>query len=96
MGTAKQLQSTIQQTLAGTLAWTAPEMLREHPTSKKCDVYSYAIILWELVSFELPFQGVAELMIPARVINGEVCDLTFIYLVHFSLKISASCYSKWV
>ena len=44
----------------------------EQPASKKCDVYSYAIILWELATFELPFEGVGELMIPEKVLNGEV------------------------
>ena len=51
----------------------------EQPASKKCDVYSYAIILWELATFELPFEGVGELMIPEKVLNGEVHVYNIMY-----------------
>jgi serine/threonine protein kinase len=41
----------------GTWAWSAPEMLLREPYCDKADVYSFAIVLWELVIFKLPLVG---------------------------------------
>jgi serine/threonine protein kinase len=35
----------------------APELLTKGEVSAKCDVYSYAIILWEMLTSEHPFRG---------------------------------------
>eukprot|EP01125_Pyxidicula_operculata_P011575 TRINITY_DN3792_c0_g3_i1.p1 TRINITY_DN3792_c0_g3~~TRINITY_DN3792_c0_g3_i1.p1 ORF type:complete len:1898 (+),score=455.03 TRINITY_DN3792_c0_g3_i1:41-5695(+) len=36
--------------------WLAPEIMFEHPFTEKSDIYSYGIILWEIVSREHPFE----------------------------------------
>jgi serine/threonine protein kinase len=36
-------------TQCGTVAWTAPEIFLGERYSEKADVYSYSVILWELV-----------------------------------------------
>ncbi|XP_045129407.1 probable serine/threonine-protein kinase DDB_G0268876 isoform X2 [Portunus trituberculatus] len=43
--------------IRGTPAWMAPELLTKGDVSTKCDVYSYAIILWEMLSTSHPFKG---------------------------------------
>ena len=35
----------------------APELLTNGEVSPKCDVYSFAIILWEMLTATQPFQG---------------------------------------
>ncbi|ELP84496.1 serine-threonine protein kinase, putative [Entamoeba invadens IP1] len=35
--------------------WLAPEVISEHRTTPKVDVYSYGIVLWELVTNKVPF-----------------------------------------
>ena len=35
----------------------APEFLRGSPPSPRCDVYSLAILLWQLDTREVPFTG---------------------------------------
>ncbi len=35
---------------AGTIAWTAPEILRHETYNEKSDVYSFAIVMWEMMS----------------------------------------------
>ena len=52
--------------------WTFCQMLKEGRASPKCDVYSYAIVLWELVSFQFPFKGLTIFRIMTKVTNGEV------------------------
>ncbi|CAI9086912.1 OLC1v1020840C1 [Oldenlandia corymbosa var. corymbosa] len=41
----------------GTYRWMAPEMIKEKAYSRKVDVYSFGIVLWELTTALLPFQG---------------------------------------
>uniref|UniRef100_A0A915K197 non-specific serine/threonine protein kinase n=1 Tax=Romanomermis culicivorax TaxID=13658 RepID=A0A915K197_ROMCU len=40
---------------AGTLIYKAPELLRGMPATTKCDVYSYAFVVWQLVTRRQPF-----------------------------------------
>ncbi|KAK8919288.1 Serine/threonine-protein kinase HT1 [Platanthera zijinensis] len=41
----------------GTYRWMAPEMIKEKPYTRKVDVYSFGIVLWELTTALIPFQG---------------------------------------
>ena len=41
----------------GTPAWMAPEVIRNDPVNDKCDVYSFAIVLWELMTRQTPWEG---------------------------------------
>lgn len=56
-GIARVKSNTSTMTTTGTIAWTAPEILRHEPYNEKSDVYSYAIVLWEIVNEgEIPFE----------------------------------------
>jgi len=39
----------------GTYRWMAPEVIRHDPYSGKADVYSFAVILWQLLTHDEPF-----------------------------------------
>ncbi|KAF5817327.1 putative protein kinase TKL-Pl-4 family [Helianthus annuus] len=39
----------------GTYRWMAPEMIKEKKHTKKIDVYSFAIVMWELLTALTPF-----------------------------------------
>ncbi|XP_064971410.1 serine/threonine/tyrosine-protein kinase HT1-like isoform X1 [Musa acuminata AAA Group] len=41
----------------GTYRWMAPEMIKEKPYTRKVDVYSFGIVLWELTTALVPYQG---------------------------------------
>jgi len=48
-------------------------MMKRDPVSKMCDVYSYGIFVWELVTRELPFSNVfPQFMVMNKVVLGEV------------------------
>mmetsp|Transcript_37370 Transcript_37370/g.90831 ORF Transcript_37370/g.90831 Transcript_37370/m.90831 type:complete len:987 (-) Transcript_37370:55-3015(-) len=42
----------------GTYRWMAPECIRHEKYSYRCDVYSFAVMMWQLVSREEPFNNV--------------------------------------
>ena len=57
-GTARSLDhTTAQSTVTGTYRWMAPEIVSDPNAriNKKCDVYSYAMVLYELVTCKKPF-----------------------------------------
>src|SRR4051812_10530660 len=57
-GLAKfQVDHDPSTTFCGTLPWTAPEVFLGVGYSEKADVYSYAIVLWELVTRTEPYLG---------------------------------------
>ncbi|ESW10079.1 hypothetical protein PHAVU_009G179100 [Phaseolus vulgaris] len=41
----------------GTYRWMAPEMIKEKHHTKKVDVYSFGIVLWELLTGKTPFDN---------------------------------------
>jgi len=45
-------------TFVGTVAWMAPEVIRNEPCSEKVDIWSYGVVLWELLSGEIPYKDV--------------------------------------
>ncbi|KAK3143748.1 hypothetical protein QOZ80_4AG0304440 [Eleusine coracana subsp. coracana] len=54
------------KSVAGTPEWMAPEFLRGEPSNEKCDVYSFGVILWELLTMQQPWSGLS----PAQVVGA--------------------------
>ncbi|KAH9421435.1 Mitogen-activated protein kinase kinase kinase 7 [Dermatophagoides pteronyssinus] len=53
-GTAREKQDTMSINL-GTPCWMAPEVFRSKKYTEKCDVFSWGIILWEVLSRKAPY-----------------------------------------
>ncbi|XP_047330705.1 serine/threonine-protein kinase STY13-like [Impatiens glandulifera] len=56
----------------GTYRWMAPEMIQHRPYSQKVDVYSFGIVLWELITGQLPFQNMTAVQAAFAVVNKGV------------------------
>jgi serine/threonine protein kinase len=41
----------------GTPHWMAPEILRGEKYSSAADVYSFGVILWEMMTLDIPYRG---------------------------------------
>ena len=56
----------------GTYRWMAPEVIRHERYSKKADVFSFGMILFELLTHQLPFADLAPLQAAVSVaLNDE-------------------------
>lgn len=53
----------------GTYRWMAPEMIQHRPYNQKVDVYSFGIVLWELITGMLPFQNMTAVQAAFAVVN---------------------------
>lgn len=56
----------------GTYQWMAPEILRNSYYNEKADVYSYGIVLWELISGECPYNGLDGIQVAIGVLNDKI------------------------
>jgi serine/threonine protein kinase len=54
----------------GSLRYMAPEVADGLPYNYKADVYSFGIILWELVAGKKPFEGLNRDLFYERVVHG--------------------------
>nr|AAK11734.1 serine/threonine/tyrosine kinase [Arachis hypogaea] len=56
----------------GTYRWMAPEMIQHRPYTQKVDVYSFGIVLWELIPGMLPFQNMPAVQAAFAVVTKNV------------------------
>ncbi|KAK8568515.1 hypothetical protein V6N12_007064 [Hibiscus sabdariffa] len=56
----------------GTYRWMAPEMIQHRSYTQKVDVYSFGIVLWELITGLLPFQNMTAVQAAFAVVNKGV------------------------
>ena len=54
----------------GSLRYMAPEVASAQPYNHKADVYSFGMILWELVAYEKPFDGMNREEFYEKVVHG--------------------------
>lgn len=47
-----------QMSFAGTVSWMAPEVIRNERCSEKVDVWSYGVVIWEILTREIPYKDV--------------------------------------
>ncbi|XP_074651356.1 mitogen-activated protein kinase kinase kinase 13-A-like [Tubulanus polymorphus] len=58
-GTSREWnEKSTKMSFAGTVAWMAPEVIRNEPCSEKVDIWSYGVVLWELMTGEIPYKDV--------------------------------------
>lgn len=70
----------------GTYRWMAPEMIKEKPYTRKVDVYSFGIVLWELTTALLPFQGMTPVQAAFAVAEKVGSFLSNFFLANHILQ----------
>ncbi|KAG5867706.1 hypothetical protein JTB14_019123 [Gonioctena quinquepunctata] len=72
-GTSRTWNGVSQKmTFAGTVAWMAPEAIQELACSEKVDIWSFGVVLWELITCEVPYDGMNQGAIMYSVGSGKL------------------------
>lgn len=63
----------LQESNTSIMKWMAPEIFSSKIQTNliKCDVYSFAIICWELASRSIPWNDETNLQLVTNVLNGK-------------------------
>ncbi|KAF5728684.1 serine/threonine-protein kinase HT1-like [Tripterygium wilfordii] len=56
----------------GTYRWMAPEMIKKKPYGRKVDVYSFGLILWEMVAGTIPYEDMNPIQAAFAVVNKNL------------------------
>lgn len=55
----------------GTYHWMAPEVLNNKSYTHKADVYSFGIVMYEIICRETPYKGKQPMQIVMAVVNDN-------------------------
>ncbi len=56
---------------SGTPAWSSPEFLRQEVYTDAADVYSLGVVLWEILTLQLPWEGLTTVQIVTAVLVSQ-------------------------
>eukprot|EP00117_Sycon_ciliatum_P002284 scpid27812/ scgid7580/ Mitogen-activated protein kinase kinase kinase 10 len=70
-GLARQSNRTTHMSVAGTYAWMSPEVIKKSTFSKASDVWSFGVVLWELLTGEVPYRGMDGMAVFYGVATGQ-------------------------
>ena len=56
------------------------QVLLKQPVSLSCDVFSYGMVLYEILAHYLPFAGIIEVRVAGMIVDGEVLLITVYYV----------------
>ncbi|CAG10051.1 unnamed protein product, partial [Tetraodon nigroviridis] len=62
-GLAREWHKTTKMSAAGTYSWMAPEVIKSSLFSKGSDIWGYGVLLWELLTGEVPYRGIDGLAV---------------------------------
>ncbi|KAK8948848.1 Serine/threonine-protein kinase HT1 [Platanthera zijinensis] len=57
---------------AGTYRWMAPEMIKHRPYGRKVDVYSFGLLLWEMITGAIPYEDMSPVQAAFAVVNKNI------------------------
>ena len=83
-GLAREAYKTTRMSAAGTYAWMAPEVIKSSTFSKASDVWSYGVLLWEILTGETPYKEIDALAVAYGVAVNKL-----------TLPIPSTCPKPW-
>ncbi|MGH0132471.1 UNVERIFIED_CONTAM: hypothetical protein FKN15_049157 [Acipenser sinensis] len=102
-GLAREWHKTTKMSTAGTYAWMAPEVIRSSTFSKGSDLWSYGVLLWELLTGEVPFRGIDGLAVAYGVAMNKLalpipstCPEPFARLMEGKRPLSCATGTGWL
>ena len=61
---------TKAESAGGTLPWKAPEEFKNVTFNEKCDVWSYGVTIWEIMTREIPWDGMNDYTIMGKLFQN--------------------------
>ncbi|XP_040381731.1 serine/threonine-protein kinase STY17-like isoform X2 [Oryza brachyantha] len=65
-------QSGVMTAETGTYRWMAPEVIEHLPYDQKADVFSFGIVIWELLTGKLPYEDMTPLQAAVAVVQNDL------------------------
>jgi hypothetical protein len=62
---------------AGTYRWMAPEMIKGTAYNRKVDVYSFGLLMWEMVTGRIPYENLNPMQVAYTVLHNVSLCLLF-------------------
>lgn len=56
----------------GTVQWMAPEVIESSLYTEKADVYSYGVLLWEMLTHDIPYKNIRDVQIAYGVVSQNL------------------------
>jgi tRNA A-37 threonylcarbamoyl transferase component Bud32 len=76
----------------GTTHWMPPEIMLNNKYQEKSDVFSYGMILYELISGKIPYKGLSNVQIVGLVADAKrIVDISGIKTDFFLKKLCSQC-----
>ena len=92
-GVSRFLKETVATSIAGTPRWMAPEVAENKPISKKCDVFSFSLIVWEMMECKIPYHNAAsDILASLAIISGERPPISAQWPAYLS-SLTQACWS---
>lgn len=73
--------------------WMAPEVMLEKQYSTKSDVFSFGVIVWEIIAQKVPWEGYGEAKMLVAIENGEQLSLPY-DISDFMKDLVLNCWEK--
>ncbi len=71
-----------------------PQVIQGLPITTACDVYSYSVVLWELLTHEVPFKGLEGMQVAWLVVAKEEVVYSCVACIQY-LCCDSHVYNKW-
>ena len=80
-GIAKGFQSTMEKakTMVGTPYYLSPEIIENKPYDAKSDIWSLGVLLYEMMTFKMPFNANSLPMLSVRIMKGNYMPPPAVY-----------------
>ncbi|TYH17475.1 hypothetical protein ES288_A05G194600v1 [Gossypium darwinii] len=67
-----QAQPGVMTAETGTYRWMAPEVIEHKPYDHKADVFSFGVVLWEMLTGKLPYENLTPLQAAVGVVQKDL------------------------
>lgn len=78
----------------GTVQWMAPEVLGNQKYNEKSDVFSFGIVVWEIMTGECPYDGMSQIQAALGVLNRNLRPTIPTKAPKFLAQLMKACWNR--